>query len=214
MRNKPSTVVFTPKEVHFMRSSLRSFALPALVVAALAPAALVAACGSDPKPVTNPTNPTDSSSAGTAQTTSSATRPVTPETVPNTGNNAGIRISDAIRQKCGISETDAFFAFDSKVLRPSDTAILDKVALCFVSGPLKGQTLSLVGRADPRGEPEYNMELGHQRADSVGDYLTTKAHPKMDPPKVEASSQGAIGATGHDEAGWAQDRRVDVDLKQ
>jgi peptidoglycan-associated lipoprotein len=58
------------------------------------------------------------------------------------------------------------------------------------------------------------MELGHQRADSVSDYLTSKAHPTMAKAKVEASSQGAIGATGHDEAGWAQDRRVDVDLKQ
>ena len=184
-----------------------------LATVALAPAALVLACGSDNKPVTNPTNATTSSS-GTVANTSTATRPVTPETVPNTGNAAGIRISDAIRQKCGITESDAFFAFDSHNLRPSDTAILDKVALCFVSGPLAGQTVTLVGRADPRGEPEYNMELGHQRADSVGDYLTGKAHPTMDKSKVEASSQGAIGATGHDEAGWAQDRRVDVDLKQ
>jgi peptidoglycan-associated lipoprotein len=196
-----------------MSTSLRSFALPALVVVALAPAALLAGCGSDNKPPTNPTNATGSSPT-TATTGTTATTPVTPETVPNTGNSAGIRISDIIRQKCGISETDAFFAFDSHQLRPSDTAILDKVAACFVSGPLAGQTISLVGRADPRGDPEYNLQLGHQRSDSVGDYLTTKAHPTMDKSKVEASSQGAIGATGHDEAGWAQDRRVDVDLKQ
>jgi peptidoglycan-associated lipoprotein len=193
-----------------MSSLLR---LSALAGALALPAALVLACGSDNKPVTTPTNATGSANTSAA-TGPQATRPVTPETVPNTGNNAGIRISDAIRQKCGISETDAFFAFDSRMLRPSDTAILDKVAACFVSGPLAGQTVSLVGRADPRGEPEYNLELGHQRADSVGDYLMNKAHPTMDKAKVEASSQGAIGATGHDEAGWAQDRRVDVDLKQ
>ena len=190
-----------------------SAALPSIAALAIVPAALMLACGSDPKPLTSPTNPV-STGGTTASTVSPTTRPVTPDTVPNVGTSSGIRISDAIRQKCGISETDAFFAFDSKMLRPSDTAILDKVALCFVSGPLAGQTVTLVGRADPRGPGEYNLELGHQRADSVGDYLMNKAHPTMDKAKVEATSQGAIGATGHDEAGWAQDRRVDVDLKQ
>lgn len=193
-------------------TSLRGLALPSLLVLALAPAALLAACGDSNKPAQTATNATGSGAA-----TAATPPPVNPQTVPNRpdGSASGVHISDEIRQKCGITEPDAFFAFDSSALQPAAAAILDKVAACFVSGPLKGKTVALVGHADPRGEFNYNMELGHRRADSVGSYLKDRATPKVPTNQVESTSQGAIGTESHTtEIQFAQDRRVDVEVKQ
>ncbi len=67
--------------------------------------------------------------------------------------------------------------------------------------------VNLVGRADPRGAPEYNMTLGQSRADAVTAYLTARG---VSPANASSTSRGAEDATGVDEAGWAHDRRVDV----
>ena len=45
--------------------------------------------------------------------------------------------------------------------------MLQQIATCVTTGPLRGKTLKLVGRADPRGEVEYNMGLGEHRADEA-----------------------------------------------
>ncbi|MGH7438422.1 MAG: OmpA family protein [Polyangiaceae bacterium] len=118
-------------------------------------------------------------------------------------------ISDEIRAKCGISDEDAYFAFDSAHLTATDHSPLERVAKCFTAGPLKGHSLKLVGRADARGESDYNMTLGQSRADAVGVYLSSHGLNKA---KAQSTSQGSIGATGTNEATWQKDRRVDVML--
>ena len=72
---------------------------------------------------------------------------------------------------------------------------------------MKGRSLKLVGRADPRGTPAYNLTLGQARADSVQKYLTDKS---VTLGNAQSTSRGAMDATGTDEAGWTHDRRVDV----
>ena len=89
--------------------------------------------------------------------------------------------------------------------------MLDQVATCFSSGPLKGRQLKLVGHADPRGSSDYNMTLGQSRADSVAGYVVGKG---LDKSKTESTSRGAMDATGDNEPTWAKDRRVDVLLAQ
>lgn len=118
-----------------------------------------------------------------------------------------VSISEDIRSKCAIPESDAYFPFDSAHLTAKDRTPLDSVARCFVSGPLKGRPLKLIGHADPRGEAEYNMTLGLSRADSVGQYLTARG---MDRGKTKTTSRGSMDATGTDESSWQNDRRVDV----
>jgi peptidoglycan-associated lipoprotein len=122
-----------------------------------------------------------------------------------------VRISDEIVKACGIAEPDAYFAFDSAHIRPDDSKVLQQVATCFNSGPLKGRTLKLVGHADPRGDSDYNMTLGQSRADSVAGYMRGKG---MDKGKTESTSRGAMDATGADDPSWARDRRVDLMLGQ
>jgi len=126
---------------------------------------------------------------------------------PPTPTTASVRISDEIARTCGISDPDSYFAFDSARLNGEDTRVLNQIAKCFVSGPLKGRKMKLVGRADPRGSEEYNMTLGQHRADSVMKYLESKSLAKA---MMASTSRGEMDAVGDDEPAWAHDRRVDI----
>jgi len=149
--------------------------------------------------------------AKTATTASTSTPNRLPPQPPNSPTASAVRISEEIVKACGISEPDAYFAFDSANLRPEDTQVLGQVVTCFTGGPLKGRSMKLVGHADPRGGSDYNMTLGQSRADAVAKYVTDKG---MDKAKTESSSRGAMDATGGDEPSWARDRRVDMMLGQ
>ena len=101
------------------------------------------------------------------------------------------------------------FAFNEFSLTGQDRAVLQQIADCLTRGPAKGKKLHLVGRADPRGTDEYNMGLGDHRAHSVGQYLQ---HLGVSSGALDASTRGSLDATGTDEASWAVDRRVDMQL--
>lgn len=77
------------------------------------------------------------------------------------------------------------------------------------TGPLAGKNIELVGRADPRGEAEYNMNLGATRADAVKHYVAQLGVARG---RLATTSRGALDAQGHDETTWATDRRVDLRL--
>jgi peptidoglycan-associated lipoprotein len=134
-------------------------------------------------------------------------RQAPPTSVPNTPTATNISISTDILRACNIPDTDAYFAFDSSSLTAFDHAPLDAVATCFTEGPMRGRRLRLIGHADPRGQSDYNMTLGQSRADGVGSYLMQH---NVTSARVTTTSRGALDATGHDETGWAHDRRVDI----
>jgi peptidoglycan-associated lipoprotein len=121
-----------------------------------------------------------------------------------------VHIAEDIRRACGISDADAHFAFDSASLGETQRPVLTQLATCFVSGPLRGREMRLVGHADPRGPDEYNMVLGGSRADTVKAFLTMKGVPSS---RIATTSRGELEARGTDEATWAEDRRVDVMMK-
>jgi peptidoglycan-associated lipoprotein len=122
-----------------------------------------------------------------------------------------INLSEEIRRMCDIDDSDRApkFDFDSNLLAGNDRDILQQVARCFTTGPLQGRAMKLTGRADPRGEAEYNMNLGESRATSVRTYLATLG---VQSAKMSETSRGALDAMGHDEATWRKDRRVDINL--
>ena len=70
-------------------------------------------------------------------------------------------------------------------------------------------TVKIEGNADERGSAEYNLALGQKRAEAVLKAL--KIYGVKDA-QMEAISWGRERpkATGHDEAAWAQNRRVDL----
>jgi peptidoglycan-associated lipoprotein len=169
-------------------------------VVAASSIALAACSGDQPPPKTE---------QAVAPTPTSAPPNHLPAQAPDSPNASAVRISDEIVKACGISEPDAYFAFDSANLRADDAKVIDQVVACFTTGALKGRTLKLVGHADPRGGSDYNMTLGQSRADSVAGYMVGRG---LDKAKTESTSRGAMDATGTDEPTWARDRRVDVML--
>jgi peptidoglycan-associated lipoprotein len=172
-----------------------------VVMAALA--SFASACSDEKKPAVAPT-PTVAP-VTTAQPAANTSNPK-PDDDATRGN---LNISDEIRKACGLSDSEAYFAFDSAHVRSEDQRVLKKLADCFSTGALKGREMRLVGHADPRGSTDYNLTLGGRRADNVKSVIAAQG---LDAKKVATTSRGAMDATGIDESTWAKDRRVDVTL--
>ena len=70
-------------------------------------------------------------------------------------------------------------------------------------------SIRVEGNADERGSAEYNLALGQKRAEAVVKALKVYG---VDPSQMEAVSWGKEKpkAAGHDEAAYAQNRRVDL----
>lgn len=180
--------------------SLRTTLLPALVLVAVA-------CGGSKPPASSAADHDGKAKVATA-----------PKKDAEKTDGAGdLREGTDVRKVCGIKEAvrataleDApKFDFDSSDLTEDEKAVLKQVAECLTTGPLKGRNVALVGRTDPRGEPEYNMSLGAYRAGTVRTYLGTLG---VEPARMKETSRGALDATGADESGWHEDRRVDITL--
>ena len=124
---------------------------------------------------------------------------------------SSLHVSDAIARACALpkEQSQASFDFDSATISEDDKTMLVAIAKCLTEGALRGRGVALVGRADPRGEDEYNMGLGGSRSESVRKYLHDLG---VHDDRLRATSRGEIDATGRDEAGWARDRRVDIEL--
>ena len=170
-----------------------------------APLALLAlACGGDEKKpaVTPQPKPT---AEPTPTTTTTAADP----------NKMAVNVDSDIIKACNLKfdnvEDAPKFDFDSESLTPGEKSVLEAVAKCLTTGPLKGKAVDLVGRADPRGETEYNMTLGAKRARSVHSFLGGLGVADA---KLHDTSRGELDATGKDETGWRLDRRVDVRLSK
>jgi peptidoglycan-associated lipoprotein len=131
--------------------------------------------------------------------------PAAPAAVSTTTSD--ILVDDAIARACNLPTPH--FAFDSSTVREVADARLDKIAQCFTTGALAGRRMNLVGRADPRGETEYNFALGQRRAGSVASYIE---HHGVRVDQVATTSRGELDATGTNAEGWAKDRRVDMNL--
>jgi peptidoglycan-associated lipoprotein len=135
-----------------------------------------------------------------------AEAPPPPPKVDN-GNAGTLNIAPDIRKICGITSSEALFDFDSSSVKAGDHPVLDKLAQCFISGPLAGRKMRLVGHADPRGDEEYNIALGGRRSDSVKGYLVRAG---LKDEQGQSTSRGEMDAQGTDESSWVRDRRVDI----
>jgi len=159
------------------------------------------ACGGDKKP--NPVAP--------AATTEP---PPTVTSAPAKPTNSAVNVDDAITKACNLKfaneESAPKFDFNSEDLSQPEKDILEQIAKCLTTGPLKGRAVDLVGRADPRGETEYNMTLGAKRARAAHQFLAAAG---VGSDKLFDTSRGELDAVGTDEKGWQKDRRVDVKLR-
>jgi peptidoglycan-associated lipoprotein len=185
---------------------MKQLVLVARIAAHVAPVALVAAlsaaCGGDKKPP-----------ATVATTPVATTPPPTTTGAPGKSEQMAVNVDDDIIKACNLKfeniEDAPKFEYDQETLTPGEKNVLEAIAKCLTTGPLKGRAVDLVGRADPRGETEYNMTLGAKRARSVHSFLGGLGVPGD---KLRDTSRGELDAKGTDEEGWRKDRRVDVRL--
>lgn len=164
-------------------------------------AALVGACTSEKTPPKTAIAPPPAPPAQTAPKTQPA---------PESETAGSLRIDNKIIAACGDLPA-ANFAFDSANLDPDAKKAFEALARCFVSGPLKGRSMKLIGHADPRGETMYNFGLGQRRAANVAGILNTFS---MERARMATSSRGELESTGVDEDSWSRDRRVDIELAE
>jgi peptidoglycan-associated lipoprotein len=184
--------------------SMKNLSLSWIVLPVLALAAV--ACGSDKKPAETPVP-----KPVVAQPSS----PPVITSAPGKSEKMAVNVDDGIITACNLKfeniEDAPKFDYDSESLTPGEKTVLEAIANCLTNGPLKGKSLDLVGRADPRGETEYNMTLGAKRARSVHTFLGGLGVPGE---KLRDTSRGELDAKGTDEEGWRRDRRVDVRLSK
>jgi peptidoglycan-associated lipoprotein len=107
-------------------------------------------------------------------------------------------------EECSLS--NIYFDFDSAELKPAALASLKTLAECLLSKGAKN--ITIVGHCDPRGTEEYNMGLGLERANAIKKYLVSYGVAEEE---ITIYSKGEEDAEGTDEAGWAKDRKGEIE---
>ena len=104
-------------------------------------------------------------------------------------------------------EHSIYFQFDDAVVDGKYGALIDRHARYLLAHPdLK---VTLQGNTDERGGTEYNLSLGQRRAQAVKSALHLLGVPDDQAEPVSFGEERPM-ADGHDDAAWAQNRRVDI----
>jgi peptidoglycan-associated lipoprotein len=105
------------------------------------------------------------------------------------------------------TKRNVFFDYDSYVIKPEFTSVIEAHAQYLKANPDRKATIQ--GNADERGGSEYNLALGQKRADAARKSLELLGVPAS---QVEAISFGKEKprSHGHNEAAWADNRRDDI----
>ena len=100
-----------------------------------------------------------------------------------------------------------YFEFDSSDIRASERDTVEAHARYLSEH--SGASITLEGHADERGSREYNVALGERRANSVRQLMTLLGASGQ---QIRTVSYGEErpAATGHDEASWRLNRRVEI----
>jgi peptidoglycan-associated lipoprotein len=106
-----------------------------------------------------------------------------------------------------LSKRSVYFDYDSHAVKNEYRPLVQSHAQYLRDHP--DAKVLLQGNTDDRGSREYNLALGQRRADSVKNAMTLTGAKEA---QIESVSLGEEKprATGHDEASWAENRRVDI----
>ena len=102
------------------------------------------------------------------------------------------------------------FDYDSSDLSSDDLKTLQAHASYLNQNPQAKVLLS--GHADERGTREYNMALGERRANAVQAFLSSNGARNSQLDTVSYGKEKPLN-DGHDEAAWAENRRVEITYK-
>jgi peptidoglycan-associated lipoprotein len=167
-------------------------------------ASLLAACSSkpvkeEPKAAVEDKSPVATQSAPKAESAPAAT------TAPVAQSSTAVNpLTDPNNI---LSKRNVYFDFDKDEVKAQYRPLVEAHAKYLVANP--NAHVALQGNADERGSREYNLALGQRRAAAVKKVLNVYgANDKQ----IETVSYGEEKpkATGHDEAAYAENRRVDI----
>jgi len=185
-----------------------------LVLATLATAGAVAACGKKPDTTPTPvaTSP-DTTGEGKrradslAQAQADSARRAQEEADRIARQRAADSLAalaksgDEVKATLGLM---IHFDFDKASVLPGDQQTLDqKIAIMQKNPSLRVQ---ISGHCDERGSDEYNLALGNRRANAAKQYLVSHG---IDASRIETISYGEERPLnpGHSEDAWSQNRR-------
>jgi len=178
---------------------MKKFAIGALV------AIFIAGCQSTPT-----TAPIDDKSGEAVTATTPGGGATTSGTSSGgvSGTQSGTGGANPLRDPNNIlSKRTVYFEFDSFTVADQYKPIVEAHAKYLAAN--RAARVTLQGHADERGSREYNIALGQKRADAVKRMMTVIGTQET---IVETVSFGKEKPRnmGHDEAAWAENRRVDI----
>jgi len=165
-------------------------------LAAAAALAALAGCSSTP-PVQQ---------APAQQTASAPQAPAQSATTSATASTGSVKAAPTVAAPVA---TSIYFDYDQSAIKDQYAGVVKAYASYLNT---KGASEQLEGNCDERGSREYNMALGQKRADSVKKALTALG-VKGDHIETVSYGEDKPKAKGHDEAAWAENRRVDFTAK-
>ena len=185
------------------------------IIAALAAAFFVGGCATTDTP---PENATPDAAAAAATTTPASGGATTSGVstsgisgTATTGAGAGSAAgsgSATVPPKVGVlNKRSVYFDYDSFAVKDEFRPTIEAHAKFIQAN--KNARVILQGNTDERGTREYNIALGQKRADAVKKLMQLFGANEA---QIETVSFGKEKpkAEGHDEAAWAQNRRVDI----
>lgn len=163
---------------------------------------LLAACASkDPVATTKVEDRTPATGTGTTGAPTTGTT----QTTPVTGTQGRL---DPLKDPNNIlSKRVIYFDYDTDAVKPEFASLIQAHASYLAQN--RNRKVRLEGHADERGSREYNMALGQRRSNSVRKATSVLG---VGNERMETISFGEDKpkSTGHDEASWAQNRRVEI----
>lgn len=122
-----------------------------------------------------------------------------------------LTIGDDVAANCKLVKPH--FEFDSAETRPQDAVALRSLSDCLKSEKHRDLSIRLIGRADPRGNVEYNRALGERRAEHIKRLLIGEG---IAADRIATTTRGESESVGSEEPkadySFGYDRRVDIQL--
>ena len=108
-------------------------------------------------------------------------------------------------------EPSVYFDYDRFDVKPSYVEVIKKIAQILREN--RTTKILLEGHSDERGTREYNLALGHKRAESVAKALEAEGINRQ---RMDTISFGEEDPADNspNEKGWAKNRRCDLILKK
>ena len=106
-----------------------------------------------------------------------------------------------------LSKRNIYFDYDQFTVKDEYRPIVEAHAKYLQAN--RGARAIIQGHTDERGTREYNIALGQKRADAVKNLMLLLGATEI---QIETVSFGKEKPRreGHDEASWAENRRVDI----